>query len=258
MPEAAFDVPGEDDPAAVEACAELARELGAPWVSGHLWPSRGEVQGMGRRAQELQDRLGLPFLVEVAEYDSPGVVAEVVERCDCGLVLNLALLARADSAAFLRLVPLERVVEVHLTTGDGDGVEVHSEPVAAEVWELFAGMAADVRASVVERDGGGRPRSPRTLSVPGRCWGHETPRAGRAPSRHTALVEFLARRHGWLGDVISVEVEGKPVVVCCGDDGPSAWAADAGLDWGDVERGLRSQAAFCDYEVLTVDPDASN
>ncbi|MFI9816050.1 DUF2695 domain-containing protein [Saccharothrix variisporea] len=37
-----------------------------------------------------------------------------------------------------------------------------------------------------------------------------------------------------------------------------AWAADAGLDWGDVERGLRSQAAFCDCEVLTVDPDTSN
>ncbi|XVV00650.1 DUF2695 domain-containing protein [Actinosynnema sp. CA-248983] len=36
------------------------------------------------------------------------------------------------------------------------------------------------------------------------------------------------------------------------------WAAGAGLVWGDVERGLRSQAAFCDCEVLMVDPDTSN
>lgn len=168
-----FDVPGEVDAAAVAAGAALAAEWAAPWFSGHLYPSRAtraSPRALGARARHLQDQLGVPFLLEIAEYDVPDtaeLATAVLEHCDCGLVLNLALLWQAarghgvDASAFLRGLPAERVVEVHLTTGDarGGAVEVHTDPVATRVWDLFAELAANtaVAASVVERDGeGGR------------------------------------------------------------------------------------------------------
>jgi uncharacterized protein (UPF0276 family) len=167
--EAAFDVPGDPDPAAVEAGAALAAEWSAPWFSGHLYPSRRRAEPLrewareqGRRAQRLQDGLGVPFLVEVAEYDMAEVVGEVLDHCDCGLILNLAMLWQArergvDPSGYLDRLPRERVVEVHLTTGDAraGAVEEHTRPVAGPVWDMFADLVASgqVRASVVERDG---------------------------------------------------------------------------------------------------------
>ncbi|MFL6123831.1 DUF692 family multinuclear iron-containing protein [Actinophytocola sp.] len=170
--EPAFDVPGEMDAHAMAAAAGLVAEWGSPWFSGHLWPSRlrpeKSLHTLSARAQCIQDGVGVPFLLEIAEYDVPGVAdlaTAVLEHCDCGLVLNLALLRRAarehgvDASEFLRRLPAERVAEVHLTAGgtSGGGAEAHGAPVGAQVWDLFAELTelAPVRASVVERDGTG-------------------------------------------------------------------------------------------------------
>ncbi|MGW5055622.1 multinuclear nonheme iron-dependent oxidase [Actinokineospora sp. NPDC004072] len=156
--ESAFDVPGDDDPDAVAAAADLVADLAAPWFSGHLYPEALPARELGARAQRIQDRLGVPFLLEVTGCTVPEHVTAVLARCDCGLVLNLAVLCQADDPFdFLHRLPLDRVVEVHLTTGDPRAglVELHAEPVAAPVWDVFAEVAATapLRASVVERDG---------------------------------------------------------------------------------------------------------
>jgi uncharacterized protein (UPF0276 family) len=160
--EPAFDVPGDMDAHAMAAAAALVAEWGSPWFSGHLWPSRlrpeKSLHTLSARAQCIQDGVGVPFLLEIAEYDGPGVAelaTAVLEHCDCGLVLNLALLGHAarergvDASAFLRRLPAERVVEVHLTAGGGG-------PVDGQVWNLLAELTelTPVRASVVVREGG--------------------------------------------------------------------------------------------------------
>ncbi|WP_447008490.1 multinuclear nonheme iron-dependent oxidase [Saccharothrix isguenensis] len=56
-----------------------------------------------------------------------------------------------DPSGYLRRLPLDRVVEVHLTTGDAraGAVEEHTGPVAGPVRDLFAELVATgpVRAS---------------------------------------------------------------------------------------------------------------
>ncbi|SDD36086.1 multinuclear nonheme iron-dependent oxidase [Actinokineospora iranica] len=162
----AVDVPGEPDGAELAACAALVADLDAPWFSGHLWfAQRKAARDLGRAAQRLRDSVGAPFLLENTEHaapDAPEFITEVLEHCECGLVLNLARLARdcPDPAGFLDRIPIERVVEAHLTAGAAPAattVETHRDPVPPPVWDLLATLVtrAPLRGSVVERDGGG-------------------------------------------------------------------------------------------------------
>ena len=176
----------EVDGAYVAALAELVAEIGAPWFSDHLCFTRTDqialgllapvirtrevARRLGRRAQRVQEEVGRLFLLENITYyvnlatplTEAQFIAEVMEHCDCGLLLDLANLdinARNhgfDPLDFLDAIPLERVVQVHLAGGiDGEmSVDSHGEAVPPRVWELLAELVSrtHVRATLIERD----------------------------------------------------------------------------------------------------------
>ncbi|NBE92324.1 DUF692 domain-containing protein [Nonomuraea sp. KC401] len=167
---------GSDSPldlAYVEAVARLADFVDAPWVSDHLcYTKEGETdignltpmlrtrqkaRTVAARAQAVQDRLGRPFILENIAYymELPGdlteaqFITEVLEGCDCGLLLDLAnvsLNARNhgfDAETFLASLPLERVVHVHLadtapdSRSEGVSFDSHDAPVGKDVFDLL-------------------------------------------------------------------------------------------------------------------------
>ncbi|MFD0690207.1 DUF692 family multinuclear iron-containing protein [Actinomadura fibrosa] len=200
----------EPDPGYVEALADLVEEIDAPWFSDHLCFTRTDrialgllaplprtselARRLGRKAQRVQDAVGRPFLLENITYyvdmatplTEAQFIAEVMEHCDCGLLLDLANLdinARNhgfDPLEFLDTVPVERVVQVHLAggyeagadpgattdTGTGDGaglhaagdaelaIDSHATQVPDRVWDLLDELLArtHVNATLVERD----------------------------------------------------------------------------------------------------------
>ncbi|MEU4409320.1 DUF692 domain-containing protein [Streptosporangium sp. NPDC023963] len=183
----------EPDGAYVEALAALVADIGAPWFSDHLCFTRTDrvdvgllvplprtrevARRLGRRARRVQEAVGRPFLLENITYyvdlatplTEAQFITEVMEHCECGLLLDLANLdinARNhgfDPLGFLDAIPLERVVQVHLAggdDGDGDGddgrlsLDSHGAAIPDRVWDLLAELMSrtHVNATLVERD----------------------------------------------------------------------------------------------------------
>jgi uncharacterized protein len=165
---------GSTDPldrAYLASLRALVREAGALWHSDHLcWNRAGgrssndllplpytdeAVRHTAARIREVQDVLGMPFLVEnVSAYavlPNDGMTegeftAAVLEESGCGLLLdvnNLYVNWRnhgADPLEFLRRIPAGRVGQMHLAGHDDQGdvcLDTHGEPVRDEVWDLF-------------------------------------------------------------------------------------------------------------------------
>lgn len=179
----------EPDPAYVDALAGLVEAVDAPWFSDHLCFTRAGGIALGalapllrtrevaetvaRKAQQLQDRVGVPFLLEnISTYiDIPAELSEteflthLLEHCDCGLLLDLTNVFNNsvnhgfDPLDFLDAVPLERVVQLHLAGGTWAGEilqDNHSADVHDEVWDLLRHVLAakaPVKGILVERDG---------------------------------------------------------------------------------------------------------
>jgi uncharacterized protein (UPF0276 family) len=120
-----------------------------PWHSDHLCFStfggvvlhdllplafkRSEVTRVADRIKRAQDAIGVPMAVEnVSYYLHPGkremteaeFIASVCEAADCGLMLDVnnawvnATNFRYDIDAWMRTVPLERVVQMHVAGHD--------------------------------------------------------------------------------------------------------------------------------------------
>ncbi|MEU3166749.1 DUF692 domain-containing protein [Streptosporangium sp. NPDC006930] len=187
----------EPDAAYVEALAALVADVDAPWFSDHLsftrtdsvdvgllvpLPRTREVaRRLGRRAERVREAVGRPFLLENITYyvdmatplTEAQFITEVMEHCECGLLLDLANLdinARNhgfDPLEFLDAIPVERVVQVHLAGGvdedvdndvDNDGgrlsLDSHGAAIPARVWGLLAELVSrtHVNATLVERD----------------------------------------------------------------------------------------------------------
>lgn len=175
------------DPERLRAAAALAERVEAPWFTGHLAFCEAGGRGIGhlapvprtreaaaaavRNVRQWQSAAGMPLLLENITYDvclpgeltEPQLLAEIVERADCGLLLDLhnlhtnALNHGFDPLAFLEALPLERVAQVHLGGGhdeEGYRVDSHDSPTPPEVWELLEWLAprAPLRAAIVERD----------------------------------------------------------------------------------------------------------
>jgi uncharacterized protein (UPF0276 family) len=133
------------DDAYLREVASLVREVGSPWHSDHL--SFGAVDGrslhellpvafkqtavtrIADRIRHARDVLGVPLAVEnVSYYWHPGrpemdeaeFIARVCEASDCGLMLDVnnayvnAQNFGFDVDAWMRTVPLERVVQIHV------------------------------------------------------------------------------------------------------------------------------------------------
>jgi uncharacterized protein (UPF0276 family) len=149
----------------------LVDRLDPPWVSDHLcW---GRAPGMHlhdllplpytaeavalvvERVKRVQGTLERPFALEnvssymtyrassMTEHD---FVAEVVERADCGLLLdcnNVYVSARNHGWSperYIDAVPADRVVQMHLAGHTDKGryvLDTHAAHVSEEVWTLY-------------------------------------------------------------------------------------------------------------------------
>jgi uncharacterized protein len=185
--EMSIGTPGEVDEDYLDALAALVDEIDAPYFSDHLCftraggvslgsltplpRSRALAKDLGRKAQRIQERVGVPFILENITYHvdlrteltEAEFIAELCEHCECGLLLDLTNLhtnARNhgyDAAGFLDAIPTERVVQVHLAGGieaHETLLDSHSSPVPEPVWELFDELLrrAPLKASLIERD----------------------------------------------------------------------------------------------------------
>lgn len=177
-----------------ELLAELKvmlQQLGARWYSDHLClthiggaevhellplPFDEEtVSQVAERVCEVRDFLDIPMAVEnVSAYGrmtkgtmtEPEFVAAVVEEADCELLLDInnvyvnAVNFGFDAREYIRALPLERVVEIHMAghTEEEDGllIDTHARPIVGDVYELFRFALGELphRPPVLlERDG---------------------------------------------------------------------------------------------------------
>ncbi len=149
----------------------LVRRTGTPWLSDHLcW---GSVDGRyshdllpmpytfeaarltARKIREAQDFLEVPIAVEnvssyaefhVSEMTEWEFLNEVVERADCGILLdvnNVYVSSRNhsfDPHLYLDSVPANRVAQIHIaghSTFEKYILDTHDHPVIDPVWALY-------------------------------------------------------------------------------------------------------------------------
>jgi uncharacterized protein len=180
----------------LEETAGVLRHIAAthamhsPWYADHMfygfqatayvWSSplpfsRAEIERVAGRAAALQDRLKLPLLHENAFYyaPTPGTeiaeaefIAAMVTKAQTHLLIDLHnIYANSrnftgyDPWLFLRTVPLDRVIEIHIAGGQqsaGWYHDFHSYAVPEQVWEMLGYVverAANLRAVVLEVQG---------------------------------------------------------------------------------------------------------
>jgi uncharacterized protein (UPF0276 family) len=150
---------------------DLVTRLRAPWFSDHLcWTGVGGVDAhdllplpmtkatlehVVARVKQVQSEIGVPLALENAstylEYRAsdipePEFLAELVERADCGLLLDVnnvyvsAYNHGFDARAYIDTLPAERVLQIHLAGHTDKGaylLDTHSDHVKAEVWDLY-------------------------------------------------------------------------------------------------------------------------
>jgi uncharacterized protein len=155
--------------------AELRRlrdRVGAHWVSDHicwtgvngrhghdLYPvpfTEEALRHIARRVCQVQDYLEAPLVLEnpstYLEFKGSTLgeaefIASLLEESDCGLLLdvnNVYVNAHNhgfDALGYLRRLPLERLVQLHIaghSQAQGYLADTHAAPVAEGVWELLA------------------------------------------------------------------------------------------------------------------------
>lgn len=170
----ALSIGGPDplDERYVDDLVRLIDEVRPLWFSDHLCFSSGfgvqyhdliplpfteeAVGHVAGRVRALQARTDVPFLLENpsyyvaypdAEMSEAEFVRAVVERADCGLLLdvnNVYVNARNhgyDPRAFIDAMPAERLVQIHLAGHRDMGhviIDTHGAPIIPEVYELYA------------------------------------------------------------------------------------------------------------------------
>lgn len=149
----------------------LRQRVGAHWVSDHicwtgvqgryghdLYPvpfTEEALRHIARRVCQVQDFLEAPLVLENpstylefagSTLAEPEFIAALLEESDAGLLLDVnnvyvnAYNHGFDPVAYLRQLPLERVVQLHVaghTPSDGYLADTHSAEVAGGVWQLL-------------------------------------------------------------------------------------------------------------------------
>jgi uncharacterized protein len=133
------------------------------------------IDHCAQRIQQVQTRIGLPFLLENISYyadfsQDEGIteavfLREIVERADCGLLLdvnNVYVNSQNhgyDPMAFMKALPLERVAEIHiaghLVEADGLIIDTHGEAICQDVFSLLSHIypkCPNIKAVLLERD----------------------------------------------------------------------------------------------------------
>jgi uncharacterized protein (UPF0276 family) len=163
--------PDAPDRAYLAALKALVRSTRTPWVSDHfcwcgaggahlhdLLPlpfTTGLVKTIAARAREIQDFLEVPFALEntssyltyrsstLAEWE---FIAEVADRADIGLLFDVnnvfvtSYNHGLDPVAFVKSVPHERIVQIHLAGHTNFGhtiIDTHEGHVVDPVWDLY-------------------------------------------------------------------------------------------------------------------------
>lgn len=149
----------------------LAERTRSPWVSDHLcFTSAGGVNShdllplprtrevlehVVERCKRIAGQLQVPFALEnpssyldwrASEIPEPEFLAEVAERADVGLLLDVnnvfvsSVNHGFDPADWLAALPMDRVVQIHLaghSVREGYRLDTHDAPVCDEVWSLY-------------------------------------------------------------------------------------------------------------------------
>lgn len=150
----------------------LVRRTGTPWLSDHLcW---GSVDGRythdllpmpytfeaaaltAEKIRQVQDFVEVPVVVEnvssyaefhVSEMTEWEFLNEVVERADCGILLDVNNIYVSsqnhnfDPKEYVEAVPAERVAQIHIaghSKFERYILDTHDHPVLDPVWDLYA------------------------------------------------------------------------------------------------------------------------
>ena len=168
--------------------AAVVNRLQPPWWSehiaftkaggvdiGHLTPlpyTKEAINVLCHNIAQAKQKIDAPLILENITYAAalPGAemteaqfLTEIVERTDCGLLLDITNLHTNavnhgfDAGEFLDAIPLEKVVQIHFTGGEWQDeilIDSHSRPTPTPVWELMAEVfrRAPVRGAILERD----------------------------------------------------------------------------------------------------------
>ncbi len=150
---------------------QLAKDVGALWISDHVcWTgiaginthdllplpyTEATLSHVVERIRIVQDLLERPLVLEnpssyvtfaESTMTESEFIARLAEEADCGLLLdvnNVFVSARNhdfDPAEYLRSIPHERVVQMHLAGHTDCGthlIDTHDGPVIHPVWDLF-------------------------------------------------------------------------------------------------------------------------
>lgn len=163
--------PAPPDPDYLARLKALVRKVDPPWVSDHFcWcgvpgahlhdllplPFTWEaIRLVAERAHRVQDFLEVPFALENTSsylaYTSSAMpewefISEIAERADIGLLFdvnNVYVSAKNhgfDPYEFVRSVPHERIVQIHLAGHTNAGrylIDTHDDHVIEPVWDLY-------------------------------------------------------------------------------------------------------------------------
>jgi uncharacterized protein len=163
--------PDEPDRAYLERLKVLVKRTKTPWVSDHFcWSGAGgahlhdllpipytpeAVKRVTERARMIQDFLEVPFALENTSsyltYRSSTLsewefIAEIVERADIGLLFDVnnvyvsAYNHGFDAETFVRSVPHERILQIHLAGHTNLGryiIDTHRGAVSEAVLDLY-------------------------------------------------------------------------------------------------------------------------
>jgi uncharacterized protein (UPF0276 family) len=150
----------------------LVRRTKTPWLSDHLcWgsvdgrythdllpmPYTSEaVKTTADKIRQVQDYVEVPVVVEnvssyaefhVSEMTEWEFLTEVVERADCGILLDVNNIYVSsqnhdfDPMAYVNAVPAERVAQIHIaghSKYEKYILDTHDHPVIDPVWALYA------------------------------------------------------------------------------------------------------------------------
>lgn len=176
------------DEAYLNQLAELINDLQPPWWSehiaftkaggislGHLSPvpnTRESIETLCHNIEKVKHRISTPLILEnitytvdfpFAEMNEADFLTEVLERTDCGMLLDVTNLYtnaknhQFDALEFFECLPLDRIVQMHFTGGhwhQGTLIDSHSQPTPPEIWSLMEKILerVSVNGVILERD----------------------------------------------------------------------------------------------------------
>lgn len=172
----------------LERIRNLCAHLKVPYYSEHLaitklpgfhfgdlvpiWFTKEVLDLIVQKVNGIQNFLGIPLVLEnitsdfdipEADFEESEFITQLCEKTNCGLLLDVTNVyinyqnRKQDPYVFLRNIPLERIVEIHLAGGtikDGWFYDTHSEKIHKEIWPLFEWVMArsHPKTVIIERE----------------------------------------------------------------------------------------------------------